>query len=73
MASPKLTQEGCSVYPVCLTCQLPVCALENRDGNAEIITAFEQEGLTAKALAARFGMSERNMYKILKKCRDGKK
>ena len=66
--------DGCDVSSSCLRCPLPQCKYdvpnsarqERRDRrDAEIMAARRREGLTALALARRFGVSERTVFRAL--------
>lgn len=63
---------GCSYYPSCLECPLPVCrydmgvkvscrGLRNRE-----IRQLASEGLSTEELVHRFSMSERSIVRIVK-------
>ena len=67
---------GCDLSPSCLECPLPQCKYDNpllgrrkrRSGrDRQVVDAFRQEGLTAPQVAARFDMSQRTVFRILKR------
>ncbi len=67
---------GCEVSPSCLNCPLPVCKydapaqyglLRRQQRDQEKITVMQREGLTMKAAAEQFGITERTMFRILRR------
>ena len=68
---------GCDLSPSCLECPLPQCKYDNPSvgspqksvpgGIEQVVDAFRQEGLTAPQVAARFDMSQRTVFRILKR------
>ena len=68
--------DGCAIHPHCLTCPLPHCKYDDPQGvrrmlsltrDAEIARLRRQEGQTIKNLAARYGLSKRAIFRILRK------
>ena len=68
--------DGCEIYPSCLRCPLPQCKYDNpllgrrkkrAERDREVVDAFRQEGLTAPQVAARFDMSQRTVFRIIKR------
>jgi AraC-like DNA-binding protein len=66
--------EGCELSPSCLACPLVRCrydvpggarALLNRERDREIRAMREREGLSAEAIAERFGVSRRTVFRVL--------
>lgn len=69
--------DGCTVAPSCLNCPLPKCRYDVRGGaaamerdtrNLEIIASHRQ-GATVNALAQRFSLSRREVFRVLEKGR----
>jgi hypothetical protein len=79
---PELTHyrdEGCVVWHACLTCPLPRCIYDdprqgrgaaNRLRDAEI-ARLAREGWSARALAARYQVTRRHVFRILRREREG--
>ena len=72
--------DGCEVSPSCLTCPLPRCKyddpawyqrylLEQRDG--QILRVREEERLTVPALARRFRVSQRTVFRAIQRGKAG--
>jgi hypothetical protein len=70
---------GCEVSNTCLNCPLPQCKHDDpvwfqrnrrlaRDFN--VLTAIRVESLTVEEAAARFSVTERTIFRILRRCRD---
>lgn len=66
---------GCDVHPSCLRCPLPACRYDHPEGvngvlreqrNAQIRDAIN-EGLTWMQVAERFGISPRQLARVLGK------
>lgn len=66
--------DGCYVHPHCLTCPLPVCIFDTVDGgrsmlkelrDQELLDAYRKEGLDIAALAQRFALSPRSVYRVI--------
>jgi hypothetical protein len=78
---PELTHyqdDGCFVWHACLSCPLPQCIYDDprgprialhRDRNTEI-GRLSREGWSRRALAARFGLSRRQVFRILRRERE---
>jgi transposase-like protein len=67
--------EGCHLYPSCLECPLPRCIYDEEPGlrrrykrarDQEVLRLYRQ-GRPAAELARRFGVSERSIYRILRR------
>jgi hypothetical protein len=76
---PELTHyrdEGCRVWPSCLNCPLPRCIYDQPGGQRRQRTAARDEelrrqaaaGTPPPALAERYGLSQRQVRRILKAC-----
>jgi hypothetical protein len=74
---PELTHyqdEGCRVWPSCLSCPLPRCIYDDpRQGRGARtrlrdadIARLSAEGWTANALAAHYKVSRRQIFRILR-------
>ena len=68
--------EGCELSPSCLRCHLPRCKYDvPRDGREEhrrerdrlLIEARYREGLPVGEVARKFGLSQRTVYRILRR------
>lgn len=63
------TDRGCVIHPSCLTCPLPVCALEARrvspraDRTALHVLAYLEEGKTVREITEATGLSRRSVYR----------
>ena len=77
----KYSDEGCHVYPHCLTCPLPHCIYDAPHGrramlketrNRELLKVYYKEGLNIETLAQRFGITERSVYRIISENREDK-
>src|SRR4051812_15265866 len=78
---PELTHyqdDGCFVWHACLSCPLPQCIYDNPRGprialhyyrDVEINRMWRQ-GWTSRTLAARFGLSRRQVFRILQRARE---
>ena len=71
--------EGCHLAPRCLSCPLPRCRHDDPDWlgrrarkerDRDIVEAWREERLTPKTLAARFGVTRRTVYRVLKEARE---
>jgi len=69
---------GCDLYPSCLRCPLPRCRYEEpggapamlRTGRDETIVRLSREqDLSVDELAARFGLSRRTIFRVLRAAR----
>ena len=67
---------GCEISPACLECPLPQCKYDNPkrarrekrfERDQQVVYAFRQGGMTAPQVAARFDMSQRTVFRILKR------
>ena len=63
---------GCDLCASCLNCPLPQCRYDEprrQKGkelrNKEIVRLHEQEGLSIRQLADRFGVSKRTVHRIV--------
>ena len=70
----KYHDDGCYIHPHCLTCPLPHCIYDDTDGgrgmikeirDQELLKAYREEGLDVMALAQRFEISKRSVYRII--------
>jgi hypothetical protein len=80
-ALPEFTRyrdEGCDLYPSCLTCPLPRCRYDKPGGaraifnvrrDREIRRLRRGQGLSVDMLARRYGVSRRTVFRILRKGR----
>jgi hypothetical protein len=68
--------EGCELSPSCLHCPLPFCRydhpgglrhIRNRGRDSEIVRLRYRERLPISALARRFGVSRRTIFRVLKR------
>lgn len=76
-ALPEYTSyadNGCNLYPSCLTCPLPKCRYDDPGGasamlrsgrDASIARLADQEGTTVDTLARQFGVSRRTIFRVL--------
>ncbi len=81
-ALPEHTRDndnGCDLYPSCLRCPLPRCRYEEPGGapamlrsgrDAAIIRLATEQALSVDALAERFGLSRRTIFRVLRAGRD---
>jgi len=69
----RYVDDGCDIHPHCLTCPLPRCrydepgglrAVLNAHRNQQIL-ALRQHGLPVEAIARRFRLSRRTVFRIL--------
>ncbi len=66
---------GCDLHPHCLTCPLPVCKEECTQGIRSVrahmrglqVALFRSEGYTVEWIAQVMGITERYVWKALKK------
>jgi AraC-like DNA-binding protein len=64
---------GCDMAPACLRCPLERCRYDEWGGARKVrraprdaaVQRYREEGLGIDALAARFGMSRRSVFRIL--------
>jgi hypothetical protein len=80
-ALPEFTRyhdEGCDLYPSCLTCPLPRCRYDKPGGvraifnvrrDREILQLRRRQGLPVDTLARRYGVSRRTVFRILRRGR----
>ncbi len=76
-ALPEYTSyadNGCNLYPSCLTCPLPKCRYDDPGGasamlrtgrDASIARLADQAGTTVDTLARQFGVSRRTIFRVL--------
>ena len=67
---------GCEIAPSCLQCPLPQCKYDNprlarrekrSERDRQVVTAFRHGGMSALQVAALFGMSQRTVFRIIKR------
>lgn len=76
---PHWRDTGCSVWPSCLSCPLPRCVHEVPGGVAwgrawlrgQQVLEARQRRMTVPQLARAFGLSERQVYRILRAAKGG--
>jgi hypothetical protein len=80
-ALPEFTHyrdEGCDLYPSCLTCPLPRCRYDKPGGaraifnlrrDREIRHLRRRQKLPVDTLARRYGVSRRTVFRILRRGR----
>ena len=75
---PHYADDGCEVAASCLACPLPRCKYDDirwyernrRLANDLRMTAvIEREGLSAEEAAARFGITKRTVFRVLRRSR----
>ena len=68
--------DGCEVSPSCLRCPLPQCKYDDpgwfqrqkRKGrDREVMAALQENGMSVLDVAARFALSERTIFRILRR------
>ena len=73
----RYRDEGCDLSPSCLNCRLPVCRYDNPRStrrlrtlgrDQEIVRLRRRERLPIDALARRFHVSRRTVFRILRRC-----
>ena len=73
----RYRDEGCDLSPSCLNCRLPVCRYDNPGAtrrlrtlgrDQEIWRLRRRDRLPIDALARRFCLSRRTVFRILKRC-----
>jgi hypothetical protein len=73
----RYRDEGCDLSPSCLNCRLPVCRYDHPAGtrrlrtlgrDEEIVRLRRRERLPIDALARRFHVSRRTVFRILRRC-----
>ena len=66
--------DGCYLHQHCLTCPLPQCIYDNpgwlqrqrrRGRDQQVLAAREREQLSVPQVAAKFGISERTVFRII--------
>lgn len=75
------SDDGCDLHPACLTCPFAKCRYDvSHDGrklakevrDSEVIGIAATEGLDARELGQRFGVSKRTAYRILERGRSAR-
>jgi len=69
----RYQDDGCHVHPHCLTCPLPRCRYDAPGGLRALLNAhrdrqiveMRRRGATVDALALRFGVSRRTVFRVL--------
>ena len=80
-ALPEHTQyadTGCDVHPSCLTCPLVRCRYDEPGGARKLfsedrdraIVSMQREGVPVGAIARRFGVSKRTVFRALARARN---
>ena len=68
--------EGCEISPSCLSCPLPKCKYDDpgwfqrhkqRQRDKKVASALQEEGLSVREASVRFGLSQRTIFRILRK------
>ncbi len=71
--------DGCEVSPSCLNCPLPKCKYDDpgwyqrerrRQREQQVLQIMARESLTVPEVARRFGVSQRTVFRILKRARE---
>ena len=71
--------DGCEVSPSCLRCPLPQCKYDDpgwlqrarrKKRDKEIMAALRGDGLSVQQVAARFDLSQRTVFRILRRVGD---
>ena len=74
--------DGCEVSSSCLKCPLPQCKYDDpgwfqrhkRNGrDREVMAAMRGDGLSVPEVAARFALSQRTVFRILRRASDGQR
>ncbi len=73
----RYQDEGCDIYPSCLSCPLPRCRYDAPGGirallgahRDQIIVYMRGQGIGVDELARRFGVSRRTVFRALEKAR----
>ena len=56
---------GCNLAPACLSCPLPLCKYDDRAVRDRQIVRLRESGWTFARVAAKFGVSERTVNRVL--------
>lgn len=75
----QYTDTGCDVHPSCLTCPLVRCRYDEPGGARKVlsedrdraIVSMKREGVPVDAIALRFGVSRRTVFRALARGRAG--
>ena len=68
--------EGCEISPSCLRCPLPQCKYDEpgwlqkqkrMERDSEVVAVLLREGLSVQEAASRFALSQRTIFRILKR------
>ena len=71
--------DGCEVSPSCLQCPLPQCKYDDpvwfqrqkhKERDRGVVAALREGGLSVSEAAARFELSQRTIFRILKRSGD---
>ena len=71
----RYRDDGCDIHPHCLSCPLPRCRYDEPGGLRALLNeyrgqqmqALRRQGLSVDALALRFRLSRRTVFRILAK------
>lgn len=69
--------EGCELHPSCLRCPLPRCVYDEPGGKGQWhrnrrdqkLLMLHREGVDVPSLVRRFGITERTVYRILRRAK----
>lgn len=75
----RYRDDGCDIHPHCLTCPLPRCRYDEPGGLRALLNeyrgqqmlALRRQGATVDALAQRFRLSRRTVFRVLASARGG--
>jgi transcriptional regulator of acetoin/glycerol metabolism len=75
----RYVDSGCELHTSCLTCPLVRCRYDEPGGVTRIVSRARdqsmlqvrrEDGLTIEAIARRFGVSRRTVFRVLARARD---
>jgi len=76
----EYADNGCDLYPSCLSCPLPRCRYDDPGGaagmlrtgrDAAILRLAERDGVSVDNLAEMFGLSRRTIFRVLRTGKGG--